>query len=309
MKAIFFGTPDYVVPIAQALHKAYNQGREKQFTAVVTQEPKPTGRKGYLTFSAIDDWAHKKGIKVLTNPEDVWESDLGIVASYGKILSKDVIKRFKHGILNIHPSCLPDLRGATPIPASILRGDTTACVTIIKMDEELDHGPILSKFKAEILPTDTTETLRTRLFELSAEFLMELIPSYLSGKINLKSQNHKEATLTRLLKKSDGFIPPQYLSQVLEGKSVNEDWTIRFMNNYNLKPAPQTLFNFVRAMHPWPGAWTTIKTKEKSKSLKILKAHIEDNKLVLDEVHLEGKSPTTWKQFQLGYPEAKFVQT
>lgn len=81
MKAIFFGTPDYVVPIAQALHKAYNQGREKQFTAVVTQEPKPTGRKGYLTFSAIDDWAHKKGIKVLTNPEDVWESDLGIVAS------------------------------------------------------------------------------------------------------------------------------------------------------------------------------------------------------------------------------------
>ena len=327
MKVIFFGTPDYVLPIVKALHKKYNTNTEQQLVAVVTQPPRPTGRHGYLTFSAVDDWAHKRGIKVLTDPQKVWESDLGIVASYGNILSKEVINRFKYGLLNIHPSCLPDLRGATPIPATILSGDTKTCVSIIKMDDQMDHGPIVSSFKEEVKPDDTTETLRTRLFEHSAEFLLELLPSYLSGKINLKPQDHSQATFTKLLKKSDGYIPPQYLNNAIKGKVSNDDWEIRFMSNFKLNPSPQNIANFIRAMHPWPNAWTEVSLghlehgRENSKRLKIISSHLEPNpslvipgqdqestqiKLMLDQVQLEGKSQTTWDQLKLGYPNLSF---
>jgi methionyl-tRNA formyltransferase len=314
MRIIFFGTPDYVLPIVKALHKKYNTNTEQQLVAVVTQKPKPTGRHGYLTFSAVDDWAHKRGIKVITDPDTVWESDLGIVASYGNILSKEVINRFKYGLLNIHPSCLPDLRGATPIPATILRGDTKTCVSIIKMDDQMDHGPVVSSFKEEVKPDDTTETLRTRLFEHSAEFLLELLPSYLSGKINLKTQDHEQASFTTLLKKSDGYISPKFIDAALEGKVLDEEWEIKFIRNYSQKPTAQNIYNFVRAMHSWPNAWTEVSTGKETKRLKILSANLEPaviasgarQSLVLNKVQLEGKNETTWDQLKLGYPSLSF---
>jgi methionyl-tRNA formyltransferase len=316
MRIIFFGTPDYVLPVVKALYKKYNQGPEQQLVAVVTQEPKPMGRHNYLAFSPVDDWAHKRGIKVLTDPELVWESDLGIVASYGKILSEDVIKRFKYGILNIHPSCLPDLRGATPIPASILRGDTTTCVSIIKMDEQMDHGPIVSKFKEEIKPGDTTESLRARLFSRSSEVLIELIPSYISGKINLKLQDHKSATFTSLLKRSDGYIPPKFLNYALDGNNANEDWKINFIKDFSIKPTPVSMNRFIAAMHPWPNAWSYVipGPDQESRRLKIISSHLDSSVvgsqstvvLKLDEVQLEAKPATTWDQLKLGYPSLSF---
>ena len=191
MKIVFFGTPEYVLPILTAVHKKFVTGPGKSpIAAVVTQPPKPIGRKQILTYSPIDKWAHEHKIPIyyragelLENPT---EATLGILASYGEIIRKDVINLFPQGILVIHPSLLPKYRGASPVPAAIMNGDSITGCSIIRMDEKMDHGPIISQFKEEILSSDNAETLRNRLFEKSADVLTEMLPAYIQGKIKLK---------------------------------------------------------------------------------------------------------------------------
>jgi methionyl-tRNA formyltransferase len=288
MKIVFFGTPDYVLPILVSIHKKFVTGPGKSpIVAVVTQSPKPTGRKKVLAYSPIDKWAHDRKIPVYYSPNDLLDNppnaDLGILASYGEIIKKDVINLFPHGILVVHPSLLPKYRGASPIPAAIKNGETVTGVSIIKMDEKMDHGPIVSQFKEDILPSDTTGVLRSRLFERSAQVLTDLIPSYIEGKIKLKIQDDSQATFTKLMKKDDGFI----------------DLT---------KTDPVTAERFVRAMDPWPIAWTYVTLRNEGEKrkvrLKIIKAHLEDGKFVPDIVQLEGKNPVQWKQFAQAYKDS-----
>lgn len=281
IKIIFFGTPYYVIPILEAINRNFRINKyEKGLIAVVTQPPKPAGRGNKLEYSAVDTWAHRHDIPIINNLEDMPAADLGVVASYGKIIPKSVIEQFKYGILNVHPSLLPKYRGASPVQETLKNGDTITGLTIIKMDEKMDHGPIVSSFKEEILEDDDTETLRDRLFKKSADFLVELIPSFIKGKIKLKPQNHEEATFTKIITKQDGFVEPIQLTK-----------------------DPERLLSLIKAMAPWPGVWTLIELNGQEKRLKILKAHIEDAKLVLDEVHLEGKNPVSWKQFYEAYPQ------
>ncbi|KKU04023.1 MAG: Methionyl-tRNA formyltransferase [Candidatus Woesebacteria bacterium GW2011_GWE1_45_18] len=188
-----------------------------------------------------------------------------------------MIDTFPHGILVVHPSLLPKYRGASPIQGAIANGDKQVGVTIIKMDEKMDHGPIVSQFKEETKPDDTTDTLRARLFERSKDVIVEMIEPYLQGKIKPKEQNHDEATYTKIITKQDGFIEAEsFTSEAAKAE------------------------RFIRAMQPWPQAWTLIGKKR----LKILKAHLESGKLILDEVQLEGKSPVSWEEFKRGYPDA-----
>ncbi len=213
MKIVFFGTPDYVLPIVNEVHKKFSsKNGESGIVAVVTQKPKPTGRKQFITYSAVDTWAYKRKIPVFYSPSDLIpkkvDADLGVLAAYGEIIPKLVIDRLKFGILNVHPSLLPSFRGASPVQAAIVSGLAQTGVTIIKLDEKLDHGPIVSQFTEEIFENDTTETLRNRLFERSGEVVTALVPAYVANKIKLKEQNHKEATFTTQITKEDGFIPP-----------------------------------------------------------------------------------------------------
>lgn len=280
MKIVFFGTPDYVLPVLTLLHKKFVTGPGvSPIAAVVTQSPKPVGRKQILSYSPIDKWAHERKIPIYYSANDLVknnpQADLGVLASYGQIISQDAINLFPKGILVIHPSLLPKYRGASPVPEAIKNGEQITGVTIFKMDERIDHGPIVSQFKEEILPTDNSESLRTRLFERSAEVLVELIEPYLKSKITPRVQDDSQATMTKTLKKEDGYI----------------DLT---------KTEPTIAERFVRAMQPWPGAWTFIGKKR----LKILKAHLEGQKLILDEVQLEGKNPVSWKQFKEAYPNS-----
>jgi methionyl-tRNA formyltransferase len=281
MKIVFFGTPEFVIPILECLHDTYNRGKERQFIAVVTQPPKIMGREKRITRSAVDNWAYKHKVDVITDPGYVPQADLGIVAAYGQMIPKFVIQKFKFGILNIHPSLLPKYRGASPIQGALVNGDTITGVTVIKMDEKMDHGPIISQFKDEILPNDTNETLRKRLFERSAQFLIDLLPNYLNGKIKPKEQDHDNATFTKLVTKEDGFI-----------KDPFED--------------PQKVLLLIRAYTPWPGVWTYVYLKDQRLRLRIYSAHIENGKLVLDEVQLEGKTKVSWEQFTQGYPDYSF---
>ncbi|MBI3443644.1 methionyl-tRNA formyltransferase [Candidatus Woesebacteria bacterium] len=269
MRIVFFGTPDYVLPIVKVL---------PNLAAVVTQSPKGVGRKKFITRSAVDNWAYKHQVPVVYDLNKVPKFDLGILAAYGKIIPELVIRNLKYGILNIHPSLLPKYRGASPIQAAILNGDEETGVTIIKIDKLVDHGPIISQFREEILPTDTSASLRARLFERSAQVLAALIEPYLQGKIKPREQNHKEATYTKIVKKEDGFVDFK-------------------------KDNPVDIERKLRAYELWPGIWTLVDGKR----LKILKAHLDisHQSLVIDTVQLEGKNPVSWEEFRRGYPNAR----
>ncbi|QLG69289.1 MAG: Methionyl-tRNA formyltransferase [Candidatus Woesebacteria bacterium] len=314
-KIVFFGTPDYVVPILEALHKNFRFKDGSQIiAAVITQAPKPAGRKGELAYSAVDKWAYQKRIPVFYDMnkflESGIESDLAILASFSLIIPQRVIDSFKKGILNIHPSLLPKFRGASPVQAAIALGKKETGVSIIKLDSLLDHGPIVCQFKEEIDENDTTETLRRRLFERSSQVLVELLPAYLEGKINLKEQDHKKATFCYEIKKDYAFIDPAILQATFKGQAFKgSNFRIQFMKNKEIKASPRNINNFIRAMNPWPCAWTEVKLQEngETKRLKIISSHLSDKNLVLDEVQLEGKNPVTWEQFKVGYPQNSLV--
>lgn len=317
MKIIFFGTPDFVIPIAQSLLNI----KGFQLAAAVTNPDRPVGRHAYrqagnqiLTPSPIKSWATQHHIPVLTPNilDDGFKSQVssfkfqvGILAAYGKIIPKEIIDLFPKGILVIHPSLLPKYRGASPVQAAILNGDQETGVSIIQMDEKMDHGPIVAQFKEKIAPDDTAGSLTQRLFLKTAEMLPLLFERSenfsLRSKNNLeiysppRPQNHSLATFTKLLTKDDGFIEWKTLAS-------QED----VLRSYN----------FVRAMTPWPGAWTNIELRTKNQELKtlrlkILKSHLKvlgpkSSVLCLDEVQLEGKKPVSWNDFQKAYPAVKF---
>jgi methionyl-tRNA formyltransferase len=336
MKFVFFGTPEYVLPVLNALHKTFKDRHgNSPIAAVVTQPPKPVGRTKKVEYSSVDTWAHKKDIPVYFDSnkliEDGIEADMGIVASFGAMLPDAVLSYFPDGLLNIHPSDLPEFRGASPIQAMLVTGKSEAVVSIMEITKEMDQGAIVSKFTEEINSDDTTASLLTRLFDRSAEVLIRLIPAYIEGKINPKPQDNKKAVYTKLIKKEDGFIPFELIQLASQGLTSQVQWQIPFIYTkakdgsktpYSLIPDSSFLIRFIRTMNPWPGVWTNVGInkgdKKVVKKLKIREAHIEENTslrgtkqsnllnssnsiLVLDTVQLEGKNPVSWKQFKEAY--------
>ena len=207
--------------------------------------------------------------------------DLIVVGFYGEILSKKMLEIPKYGALNVHPSLLPKYRGPTPVPTTILNGDTETGVTIILMDEEVDHGSLLAQ--REFLISNfqflngkgrpTTPELRKILWELGGDLLVETIPKWVAGEITPQEQDHIKAIYTKKLSREDGEI----------------DWA---------KPV-EYIERQVRAFNPWPGAYTFWKNQR----VKILKAHVEGVEFIIDELQLEGKKPATLHEFLLGHSD------
>lgn len=290
MKIIFFGTPEFVISVPGALLEA---GYE--LSVVVTTPDKPVGRKQIVTPSPLKTWALEHQIPVIDTEENTKlleqiqniKPDLGILAAYGKILSQKLIDLFPKGILVIHPSLLPKYRGASPVQTAILNNDPETGSTIFKMDEKMDHGPIVHQFTEAINPEDTSELLLNRLFQKSAEALVKILPDWLEDKINPLEQDESKATYTKTFTRQDGYL------------------------DLKNPPVPEVIEKMIRAFYPWPGVWTLIQMtddrKQKTeKRLKILKAHLGNGELVIDQVQLEGKNPISWEQFQKSYPEVKF---
>lgn len=275
VKIIFFGTPDFVIPVLEKLIE--------NFTVVgaVTPPDKKVGGKQILISSPIKKFFekylkdHNLGGKILT-PDKLDEQfikslkeldpDLIVVASYGKIIPQVVLDIPRFGSLNIHPSLLPKYRGASPIQTAILNGDTISGVTIIKMDAKMDHGPIVGSRKINLNSQDTFASLTASMFLEGANLLLKVLPDYLAGKISLQSQNDEEATFTKLIKKTDGQI------------------------EINNPPNPQTLDRIIRAFYPWPGVWAYWQGK-------IIKFY--PNKFI----QLEGKKVVPLADFLRGHPD------
>ncbi|MCL4398106.1 hypothetical protein M1403_03760 [Patescibacteria group bacterium] len=262
MRVIFFGTSAYCLPVLETLKANFN------LVAVVTRPDKPVGRKQIMTPSATRLWAKQYSVQTLTDIkdiQDIQDIDLGIVADFGQIIPENALNLPRLGTFNIHFSKLPEFRGASPVQATLLRGDKTAWVTIFKLEKTLDTGPILWQKEYPILKDDTAGKLYTRLFEEVAKELPTIINSMKQTK--LLPQDKSKATYTKLLTKQDGFV----------------DWDQLRSTAYGLQT-----YNQFRAVTPWPGLWTV--TPE-GKRMKILQCHLEGNKLVLDEIQYEGKKP------------------
>lgn len=162
--AFFGSSPNSTIVLKELIKRKWN------VSLVVTAPPKPVGRKQTLTKTPVHQFAEKHKIPLLT-PESLsalkvepFKVDVAIVADYAKIIPKKLLEIPKHGFLNLHPSLLPKYRGSTPAQAAILNGDKVTGLSIIKMDEKLDHGPIVAWFKEEIRNNDTSQSLYQRLF-------------------------------------------------------------------------------------------------------------------------------------------------
>lgn len=231
MRIVFFGTPDFAVPTLEAV------AREHEVTLVVAQPDRPAGRGMKLHVPPVVEKARALGIEVtqpakIRTPDflaqvEAQRPDVGIVIAYGRILPGTLLAIPKHGFLNVHASILPAWRGAAPIQRAIEAGDRETGVTIMRVDEDLDHGPIFAIATTGIGPDERTPSLAARLSHLGAEALLPVLGELASGTAVETPQDHARATLAPKIEKSESTV------QLTEPASA--------------------IYNRFRAFDPWPG--------------------------------------------------------
>jgi len=237
LKILFWGTPEFAVPSLRALD---SEGFE--VVAVVTQPDRPAGRGRRLTASAVKLAALELGLPVLT-PERprgdeflarirAFEPDLSAVVAYGHILRREVLDVPKQGSINVHASLLPALRGAAPINWAIAQGLEETGVTIMRMVEAMDAGPILLAVREPILPDETAAELTVRLAEVGAATLVEALALLAVGQLEEVAQDHAAAT----------YAPK------VDRETARIDWT----------RTAEEIADFVRGMDDMPGAWSEL---------------------------------------------------
>lgn len=258
-KIIFIGTPGFGIP-------SFKKLAEDDFfeiKLVVTQPDKKIGRKQILTPPPIKTEAQNKNIPVL-QPEKISEikkeiiqinPDVAIVIAYGQIIPEDILNIPKYGFVNLHASLLPKYRGAACVQAPILNNDKETGLTAMKMDKNLDTGPILSQTTIQLVPNETAGTLYEKLSRLGADFLLETLKKYITGKIKPSPQDNKKACYVKELKKEDGKI--------------------------NWEKTAEEIERFARAMTPWPGAFSQLRNADHQLRIKILE--FENNILKINK--------------------------
>ncbi len=256
LRIIFMGTPE----LAGESLKALLRSPEFQVVAVVTQPDQPKGRGMKLQPSPVKEIALQHQLPVL-QPERARNEqfieqlrscnpDLIAVAAYGQILPKSILDLPRFGCLNVHTSLLPKYRGAAPIQRAILDGETETGVTIMKMDVGMDTGDIVTQEKTTIAHSDNSQTLHDRLAQIGAALLVKTIPDYVAGKIQPHPQPVEGVSHAAKIKKQDGRI----------------DWS---------QPA-RSIWNRIRAMTPWPGAFSYLESNDQPQLLKIWEATPEE---------------------------------
>jgi methionyl-tRNA formyltransferase len=280
----FFGTSVFSVTVLDEL-----KSNGLIPSLIVTVEDKPKGRKLILTPPETKIWAEKEKIpclqlKTLKNEESISEIvkyqnngfDLFVVASYGKIIPKNVLGIPKYKTLNIHPSLLPKFRGASPIQSAILKENETG-VTIIRLDEEVDHGPILAQKNTTSWNTETipyAEDLEKTLGIAGANLLAEIVKNWIDGKINETEQDHANATFCEKIEKINGEL--------------------------KLSDTPETNLRKIRAYHSTIGTYFFDDFKGIHKRIVVKTAHIENNALVIDRVIPESKKEMSYEDYLRG---------
>jgi len=229
------GSADFSVPIFMAVIKAFD------VITLIAETNKPSGRKREIVELSITQIAKKENIpcwqpeKLKGNGEIIEKlkelnPDVIVVAAYGKILPKEILELPKHGCVNIHPSLLPEYRGASPIQTALLNGEIKTGISIILMDAGMDSGDIIAQEKAEIAADDNYQSLEEKLAERAAFLLVKSLPDYITEKAQLIVQDDTAATYCNKLTKENGKI----------------DW----------EKSARQIINQVRAFSSWPCAYS-----------------------------------------------------
>lgn len=302
-KTIFFGTPDFAVPVLEALTSLPFIDLE----LVVTQPDKPVGKHHTLNAPPVKVFAEQHDIPVsqpigIRGEEFELEikkdtPDVIIIVAYGKIIPKNLLAIPKHGWLNVHASLLPKYRGASPIQGALLAGETETGVTLMQLDADLDTGPIITQKQIAIGENETPDTLHSKLSNLGKTIIRDSLLPYLKGDIKPEPQPKNSPTpITTNIKKTDGRINWAQPAEVIERK--------------------------VRAYTPWPSAFCYWDDKR----LKIIKALVaqlptelphgkvwqHENSIIvgtgqeglqLKTVQLQGKKAMPIDNFLKGHPE------
>ena len=314
----YFGSPDFAADFLKKLITDVSINRLIDIKFVITQPDQLVGRKQILTPTPVkiianknklmifnentrferlgippkgegSHWSEKRGIE-LNN------IDLAIVYAYGDLIPKEFLTFPKYGFWNIHPSLLPKYRGPSPIAAPLINGDKTTGVTIIKMDDSIDHGPIIAQESLTIDKDDKRPDLEKKLTDLAYKMFKEIMGERTkffatpTGDKKFRSkpfiaQNHKLATYTKKLSKQDGFIEISKLKNQISKNS-------------------QEFFNLFRGLTPWPGLWTLLRQGfegQASKRLKITDLSLVDGKLIIKKVQMEGKNEVDFETFNKAY--------
>jgi methionyl-tRNA formyltransferase len=241
-RIVFMGSPRYAEIILKKLHEKFN------VVGVITQPDKRVGRGNNLQSPPVKIFSTDMNIPCLQPSKlshentleflSKWDPDLIIVAAYGKILKKNILDFPRYKCINVHASLLPRWRGASPIQSAILNGDLKTGITIMKMDEGIDTGEILTQRVIPINGEDTTETLTDGLAALGGQLLVTTIPDYFSGKISPHQQNEEFATYTKMIAKEDGLLDFSKKAQDLERQvRAYIPWPISFFpwNKVNVR--------------------------------------------------------------------------
>ena len=294
-KIVFMGTPLFSVPILKSL---YQNGFS--ISVVYTQPPQKSKRGQKINRSPIQSFSEVLNINCRTplylknNNEEYeylkkLEADLAIVVAYGQMIPSEMLKLTKKGFINIHASLLPKWRGAAPIQRAIMNLDKLTGISIMKINENLDSGPICNSYKLNISSNDNTEDISNKLSSLAAEKILENLDDIFSDEAEFKEQEHSEATYAKKINKLEGKI------------------------NWNEKS--DTIIGKINGLYPNPGAWFIFKGER----YKILKATISEKQaapgIVLDEyleiscndksikileIQREGKRQQKIEEFVLG---------
>lgn len=295
MRIVFMGTPDFSVPILEALSKHHD------VMCVYTQPPRPAGKGYQLRPSPVQKKAEELGIEVrspitLRNLDEQVEfaalkADVAVVAAYGLILPKPILQAPRFGCINVHASLLPRWRGAAPIHRAIEAGDKMSGITIMQMDAGLDTGDMLMQGEIEITAQTSMEVLHDALSLMGADLIVKTLENL--EKIVPQKQPQEGVTYAHKIEKKEGLI----------------DWS---------KPAEE-IERKVRAFYPFPGTYFMYKDER----IKVLKAHLPNEKyveiegivikenpltiacgqgaIVLERLQREGKKPLDAADFQKGF--------
>ena len=291
MNLYYFGTPEFAVPALKILSvdPFFN------ILGVVTQPDKP-GNRNKITPPPVKIAAEQMDLTIFQPKKldkeflakiEENKPDIIIVAAYGEIIPKKLLEIPKYGCINIHPSLLPKYRGASPLQEALLNGDEETGIAFIKLDEELDHGPVYLIKRVPIEKNDKLTTLSNKLAELSAGLLPFVLKDIKEEAITPIPQEDSKATFCRKIDKKDGEI--------------------------DLKRPVDEILNQIRALNPWPGTFLTLKDKNiKILEATTLPANEEINKktiafktstdlLIPTKLQVPGKNPMTASEFLNGY--------
>lgn len=285
---VFFGSPGFSATILDSLMA----NPAVKVVGVVTSPDKPVGRKQILTPSPVAVAAAKHDLPIFKPTQldianlahlKLLKPDIFLVVSYGKIIPPTYLTTPTLGTFNIHFSLLPKYRGALPISEAIRNGDTQTGVTLMVMDDKLDHGPLISQEVVAIDINDNNETLTNKLTQTAGKLLASQLPLLINRECSPQPQVETEVTYTPSHKtrtRSTAYLPWPKLKSALTGTNA------------------LAVHNFIRSNNPEPGAWTTVNNSE----LKIIQTTYFQNQLLINLVQLPGKPVISWASFQSGHP-------